>query len=133
MGQFGVGAALDYRGNEVFAAWQHLSSLNWGLVVKIDADESDRVLVEASKKIVAIMLAIILLAALASVLVSQAFVVPLLELREAAEQISKGDIDIRLRVDSDDEIGELAESFERMVAAIKFYRESRPDGEELDA
>ena len=48
---------------------------------------------------------------------------PLCELREAADRISRGDFDVQLDIRSRDVVGELADSFDRMVAAIKFFRE----------
>jgi nitrogen fixation/metabolism regulation signal transduction histidine kinase len=61
--------------------------------------------------------------ALVSLLAARALVQPLWELREAAEKISRGDFDVQLDIPSRDEVGQLAESFQRMVAAIKFFRE----------
>ena len=65
-----------------------------------------------------------------SVVISKTLVTPLRELKEAADKISKGDLDVKLSIRSRDEVGELADSCERMVAAIRFFRESKE--EELD-
>ena len=64
-----------------------------------------------------------LLALAASFQVSRLFVRPLKELQAATERISRGDFNVALDIRSRDEIGELADSFDRMVAAIKFFRE----------
>ncbi len=42
---------------------------------------------------------------------------PLTRLREAARSVEEGDLSVRVEVDQDDEIGELASSFNQMVAA----------------
>ena len=66
-----------------------------------------------------------------SLLASRALVKPLCDLREAADKISRGDFDVQLDIRSRDEVGELADSFDRMVAAIKFFRaHSRREEEE---
>ena len=39
-GENGSGIALDYRGEEVLAAWRYIPFLRWGLVTKIDAAEA---------------------------------------------------------------------------------------------
>ena len=65
---------------------------------------------------------ILILAIICSILMSRALVVPLQQLKSATERISRGDLDVRLTIHSNDEVGDLAESFERMVAAIKFFR-----------
>ena len=57
---------------------------------------------------------------------------PLRELKDATERISKGDLDVKLAIRSRDEIGELADSFERMIAAIKFFREEKTEEDEIE-
>jgi C4-dicarboxylate-specific signal transduction histidine kinase len=39
-GDHGRGITRDYAGREVVAAWRYLPALNWGMAVKIDADEA---------------------------------------------------------------------------------------------
>jgi nitrogen fixation/metabolism regulation signal transduction histidine kinase len=73
---------------------------------------------------------IIILVVLASVISARALVQPLRELKEATDRISRGDLTVELNIRSNDEIGELADSFERMVAAIKFFREQSQSGDE---
>ena len=43
-------------------------------------------------------------------------------LKEVAENVSMGNLDITVHRYSDDEIGDLADSFSRMVTAVKFFR-----------
>jgi len=38
-GGSGEGKVIDWRGQEVLAAWKYLPELQWGIVVKMDADE----------------------------------------------------------------------------------------------
>jgi nitrogen fixation/metabolism regulation signal transduction histidine kinase len=67
-------------------------------------------------------------------LAAEALVRPLRHLKYAAERISRGDLGVELSIRSRDEIGELATSFERMIAAIKFFREqshSQPDSDDM--
>jgi twitching motility protein PilJ len=59
---------------------------------------------------------------------ARSFSVPILRLRDVAEKVSLGDLDTKVDVTSDDEIGDLAESFSRMVVAVKFLA---ADEEEL--
>ncbi|HET6611513.1 MAG TPA: HAMP domain-containing protein, partial [Kofleriaceae bacterium] len=133
-GQNGFGAQVDYRGVNTVAAWQNVPSLEWGLVVKIDSSEAVADAWAIRKRTLALGLVITLLVILASVVVSRALVEPLRTLKDATDRISRGDFAVELDIRSHDEIGELASSFERMVAAIKFFREhQRPpeDDEEL--
>lgn len=46
---------------------------------------------------------------------------PILELNHTAQQLAAGDLDVHLRIDSEDEIGELGESIGKTVARLKEY------------
>jgi methyl-accepting chemotaxis protein len=134
-GQSNSGLIKDYRGVTTLAAWQHVPSLDWGLLVKIDYDEAIRSANEAKVTTLLWTLVILIIAIIAAFVVSQAFVRPLQEFKDATDRISRGDLEVQLNIRSHDEIGELADSFERMVAAIKFFRErsrGRDDDEDGD-
>ncbi|WP_424357381.1 HAMP domain-containing protein [Methanocella sp. MCL-LM] len=49
------------------------------------------------------------------------------KLNRQAEKVSKGDMDVVVDVNRRDEVGDLAESFSRMVASIKFERMMREE------
>lgn len=132
-GQDGAGNQLDYRGVNTLAAWRHVPSLGWGLLVKMDQSEALKTAHEVRQATVVLVVIIVVLAILAAVIAARALVRPLRDLKEATDRISRGDFDVQLDIRSKDEVGELADSFERMVAAIKFFREhSRPESEEPD-
>lgn len=46
---------------------------------------------------------------------------PILELNHTAQQLAAGDLDVHLKIDSEDEIGELGESIGKTVARLKEY------------
>ena len=53
---------------------------------------------------------------------------PVRRLAEAAEKVSMGDLDVEITVDSQDEIGDLAAAFKRMVTAVRFFAaEDQPE------
>jgi HAMP domain-containing protein len=127
-GDSGRGISRDYRGKQVYAAWIHARSLEWGVVTKIDQAEAAAPIMQARDRIIGLTLVVGCLVLLASLVASRALVRPLGHLKDAADRISKGNFDVELDIRSGDEIGDLADSFERMVAAIKYFREtSRPD------
>jgi HAMP domain-containing protein len=121
-GQGGTGVYEDYRERRVLAAWQEVPTLEWGLVVKMDRSEALAPVRDAAGRMLVLLLLVVAAGVAAAVAISRAFVRPLKELKAATERISRGDFDVQLDIRSDDEVGELAASFERMVAAIKFFR-----------
>jgi methyl-accepting chemotaxis protein len=53
---------------------------------------------------------------------ARAILTPVNHLKEVAENVSMGNLEISVRRYSEDEIGDLADSFSRMVAAVKYFR-----------
>lgn len=132
-GESGSGRVIDYRGECTYSAWEHVPSLEWALAVKIDCDEAIAPVRQIRRQTIIWTFAIAALALLAAMLTAHALVKPLNALKKATDRLSKGDFDVRLNINSRDEIGALAESFERMVAAIKFFREHSKSEAEAEA
>lgn len=59
------------------------------------------------------------------ILLSRTIETPLRELTRAARAVADGDLTVRLLAQPDDEFGELADSFNRMVAALEASQEER--------
>jgi HAMP domain-containing protein len=137
-GQSGAGEHTDYRGVATYAAWHFVPTLEWGLLSKIDRKEAVAPLNAARERTLVIAIVIILLIVPASMAASRALVQPLKDLKDATDRLSRGDFAVNLDIRSSDEIGDLADSFERMVAAIKFFREQsrraggEPEPDELE-
>ena len=65
------------------------------------------------------MLIILVITTGLSILFSRTLSRPLLKLKDAANRVARGDLDHRVAIDSGDEIGELAGSFNRMVSDLR--------------
>ncbi len=53
---------------------------------------------------------------------ARAILTPVNHLKDVAENVSMGNLEVSVRRYSEDEIGDLADSFSRMVAAVKYFR-----------
>lgn len=62
-----------------------------------------------------------------SIMLLRAILRPVDHLREVAESVSLGNLDIAVRRYSNDEIGDLADSFSRMLTAVKFFQAESED------
>jgi methyl-accepting chemotaxis protein WspA len=129
-GQSGAGVHADYRGVKAFAAWQYVPSLEWGLTAKVDYEEAMRGMEDIRNQMALIVGIIIMLIVPAAILTARALVRPLRELKDATDRLSRGDFGVEVNIRSGDEIGDLAQSFERMVAATKFFREHSRSADE---
>jgi len=63
--------------------------------------------------------ALIILGALAALLIARAISEPVLALARGADEVRRGNLDVEIRVGSRDELGLLAESFNRMTAQLR--------------
>jgi HAMP domain-containing protein len=121
-GESGRGLVTDYRDIEVAAVWTHVTNVGWGLIIKVDTAEILAPLKDLRDYIFLLGGMLILVVLLISYIVSMGIVKPIKDLTDAADRISKGDLTVQVTIHSRDEIGKLAQSFERMVAAIKYLK-----------
>ncbi|MBI5026972.1 MAG: HAMP domain-containing protein, partial [Nitrospirae bacterium] len=68
--------------------------------------------------------AIFIIAFLNDIYISRAMVNPILTLKDASQKVSQGEFNIKLAPRSNDEIGELTNSFNRMVSDLKNIRDA---------
>lgn len=122
----------DYRGKTTLEAWLPVPSLEWGMVVKIDYEEAMSPVQTMRTQTWLMALALLVIVITSAFVVSRELVRPLRMLKDAADRISRGDLDVQIEIRSNDEIGELADSFERMVAATKYLREHARRADEDD-
>ncbi len=118
-GQSGVTQAPDYRDTNVVAAYRPILSTNWGIVVKQDVDETFASITQIQ---VALLIAFLSLFVLSTLFISPMIkraLLPLTELKEATSQVAKGNLNTRVPIQYDDEIGDLAKTFNIMVNQLQ--------------
>jgi signal transduction histidine kinase len=120
-GEEGFTSARDYRFIEVLSSYSRLNipGLNWYILAEIDQKE-------AMVPIYRIRNSILLLSTLISIIffffvfiISRRITRPIIQLKEAALKVGKGQYDIDIPVRSNDEIGELTRAFNSMSVQIK--------------
>ncbi|MEJ5239996.1 MAG: GAF domain-containing protein [Anaerolineales bacterium] len=97
------------------ATARRMYTLPWTVVYYQSTDFFTQPLRAQRNVIVLATLGLSLLVALIGVLISEAIVRPLRQLRDAAQRVQQGDLNINLVVQSRDETGVLAEAFTQMV------------------
>ena len=113
-----VGIYSNYRGGKVAGSSMCLPHLKWTLLVEVDESEildiTDILLRDAliAALVVAFLLALLFIVFFRNV------VRPVRGITRAAEALGGGDFDINIKVTTNDEIGVLAESFNRMATDI---------------
>ena len=123
LGERGSGIGFDYRGRQVAAAWRYLPELNWGMVVKMDADEVFAPLYQQRKNLLGTLLALLLFAGIVAFYFGRRLVVPLKSFARTADETAQGDLSKRVDESRADEIGALGRAFNRMAENLQtLYR-----------
>lgn len=121
-GQEGIIAAKDYRGEKVLAAFRHIritSELGWGLVVKRDRAEVFAPLRESIyyRIITGTICALLMLGLI--ILIARNLTRPIRRLSKAAQEVEDGNLDVRISINTSDEVGILATAFDSMIHQVQ--------------
>ncbi len=126
-GKRGQGIVTDYRGKPVLAVWRYLPSPRWGMVVKIDLSEAFAPIVRLRNLSLGIGIIAAVFVVFLALLISQSISRPIAKLTETTRLIASGDLTHRAAIASEDEIGELAASFNTMAARVQEHQEHLED------
>jgi len=111
----GSGISTDYRGQKVLAVWRSLPTYRLCMIVKIDTKE----VFAAAKKLRNVLLKVSLLLIVIIVIIAfslaRSISSPIKNLTQISKIISDGELSARVKIDTKDEIGELAVSFNQMT------------------
>ena len=110
---------IDANGNEVWAATRFLPDVDWGLVVKIDAEEGRAPAIEYRGKLTEVVISLAAFAILFGTFMGLRFAKPIHELSRAADRIRGGDLSARAPENSQDEVGLLARNFNQMAEELE--------------
>ncbi len=117
------GMWLDYRDIPVFGASMCLVNyFDWTLVVEIDESEVLLPVFNLRNLMVLVALALMVIIMTVGLYFTKYITLPIKDLSDSTRKISKGDYDLEVRVESQDEFGLLARNFNAMVWAIKNSR-----------
>ena len=124
-GQSGTIVEDDYLGHETLQAYApvDLPGLNWSIIAKIDTSEAFAPVSAFTRTLVLSTAVIIFVVCLAAMLLARLFVRPIRRLEAGAQQISAGDYDITLPVQSRDEFGDLTVAFNDMSRNLAIKEE----------
>jgi len=109
----------DQDGTKVLSAYQPVELLGWHVFVEEPLSEAFAPLESAIWRTALLLVAFLLLATGTSVLLVRRLVRPIESIQAAAAKIGSGGLDQRIEIPSHDELGALAEEFNRMAARLQ--------------
>ncbi len=115
----------DYRGVSVIGTYTYIPRMNWCMLAKYDKSELlDKPERSLLFEFIFFFIIIIILINLVGYFISRSITKPLGSLQLNIERIEKGDFEHKIDVSSENEVGQLAEAFNKMVEAVKKSRAS---------
>jgi two-component system, NtrC family, sensor kinase len=109
----------DQNGTKVLSAFQTIRPLGWRVFVEQPLSEAFAPLKSAIWRTAFLLVAFLLLAIATSVLLARRLVRPIESMQTAAAKIGSGSLNQRIEVPSNDELGALAQEFNRMAARLQ--------------
>lgn len=120
-GEASTGVYLDYRGIPVLGSYAPIDILGkrWAMMAEIDESEALAPVAALQRQIVLVaaiaLLAIGVVAAFIALRLAGSINKPLLRVHGTVQQVAQGDLAARTRLESRDEIGELANAFDGLL------------------
>jgi two-component system, cell cycle sensor histidine kinase and response regulator CckA len=97
----------------------HLKTLNWAVMVELPILEAYQPIIMTLILSALVMLLNIIIAIISGIYLSRRLIKPIIELRDATEKIGKGQLQLTIDIPSNNEIGDLAASFNKMVKDLE--------------
>ena len=113
------GIYQDYRGNSVFGFSYCVRDLGFVLLAEFDKNETLQPVSVLQNRIFLTGIVITAIMAIAAFFLAKLFSRPIIKLKEATNEIAKGNYDIRTNIKSRDELGQLSASFDSMAQKIQ--------------
>ena len=119
----GQGGQLEttdpFTGKKSVLTWSPVNGAGWAVVTSVPTDEVLAPVHALRTQMLAITLIMTLLIGLVIFWVASRLTKPIAALTTAAGRLAEGDVDVELNVTGDDEVGQLARSFEHTVAYLR--------------
>ena len=116
--------SVGIQGSYVVTNHVHLEEPDWAVVTELPIREAYTRLIHQAIISALIMILVLGISVLAVVLVSRRITKPIINLRDAAVKIGKGKLETEIDIETSDEIGELARTFNQMAATLKGFYET---------
>jgi class 3 adenylate cyclase len=120
-GQKGIMVVNDYRGEETLSAYGplELNSLRWAVITEKDLAEVEAPIHQLGRTVLIVASGMALAVTLLALMFSHLLTRPLRALTEGALRLGRGETDVKVKVKSRDEFGELGRVFNQMSENIK--------------
>lgn len=110
-----ISNGIDYRHEDVISSVRYLDDVGWGMVTKIDTKEAYAPVNDLIYFLVFFSLGGIIITSVIAYFGAQILASPIEELKKVVDKMKEGDLTTRAKVSTNDEIGDLAVSYNAMA------------------
>lgn len=121
----GAEVVTDYNHKEVLAVWRFLPSFRWGMITKVDLQEATQSISAMRRDQLVIAFFAVLVVIAAALYVARSISLPITQLTQSTNQIAGGNLNEKINIVSEDEVGELAGAFNKMTQDLRSTLVSR--------
>lgn len=118
-GEEGIIKAIDHRGIEVLLAFRYIPQLKWGLIVKQDTSEAFKSITELKNQVITLAIVSEFIIVIIIFVLAHGITHPISRLVQGAHAIGKGNLEYRIAINSEDEVGVLASEFNKMAEKLE--------------
>ncbi len=130
----GIGQYTDSSGSPVLVAYDELNILNleWYLFSKVNHAEVVAPIRLLGIDIAALSFFLVLFVGIGALLFANNFTAPILKAKELAQSIASGQLDVEIKTDHIDELGDLSRALDTMAHRLREYDWLKSGTEQLD-
>lgn len=120
-GKSGTELVNDYRDVSVLSSYSPLKikGVQWCMIVEIDESEALAAVSKLELIMIILVAASIIAICIVSFIYGNIVIKRIQKLKDSAEKLAVGDVNISIKADSNDEIGDLMASFEKVTTTLK--------------
>lgn len=121
-GKSGVEFIKDYNDNHVLSAYSPVElpgGVTWAFIAEINEKEIFHAGTDMMINALILFVIVVSIVVAVGIFISNKFTKPIISLAKAAKKVAAGDTSIVLKKESDDELGDLSVSFNKMVESIE--------------
>ncbi len=111
------------QAKEMLGTYYAIPETSWGLIVQIDQKDAFRIVSQMKRETIKWGIWMLLLSVFVGWISARSITTPIQELAESTRSIARGDFSRKITIKSRTEIGELAETFNKMTADLELYIE----------
>ena len=114
-----AGDYTDYRNVDIFGYSYCAKDLGFVLLTEVDESAILKPITELQNMIILVGISLIVIASIVTFILSRRISQPILKLRDAAQELSSGNFDVRTNIQTNDEIEQLSTSFDDMAKTLQ--------------